>query len=81
MELTQARKSQRQCRLHSILHNETPMPQRRTLLLCLLLLAGAAQVGRACEKTVRWANDPPYDMPDATQQVHVANLASYNGIT
>ena len=49
------------------------MPQRRTLLLCLLLLAGAAQVGRACEKTVRWANDPPYDMPDATQQVHGAN--------
>lgn len=41
------------------------MPQSRTLLLCLLLLVSAPALSWACEKTVRWANDPPYDMPDA----------------
>lgn len=48
------------------------MPQSRTLLLYLLLLASAVEVSQACEKTVRWANDPPYDIPDATQQVRGA---------
>lgn len=49
------------------------MPQSRTLLLCLLLLVSAPALSWACEKTVRWANDPPYDMPDANMHVRGAS--------
>lgn len=47
------------------------MPQSRTLL-CLLLLISAPALSWACEKTVRWANDPPYDMPDSNMHVRGA---------
>lgn len=40
--------------------------------LCLLLATSLPGLALACEKTVRWANDPPYDMRGEDGKVHGA---------
>ena len=41
--------------------------------LCLLLASSLPGLTLACEKTVRWANDPPYDMRAEDGQIHGAS--------
>jgi polar amino acid transport system substrate-binding protein len=40
--------------------------------LCLLLATSLPGLALACEKTVRWANDPPYDMRSEDGKIHGA---------
>ena len=39
---------------------------------CLLLATSLPGLALACEKSVRWSNDPPYDMRDEDGQIHGA---------